>query len=564
MIMEIIREESSASRPPVLDGKNYSYWKPRMIFFIKTLDGRAWRALVAGYEPPMITVDGVSIQKPEVDWTDAEEQTSVGNAIALNAIFNGVDLKVSECNERVLDIANESLLLGEKIPDSKIVRKVLCSLSRKFDMKVTAIKEAHDITTLKLDELFGSLFTLEMTISNRENKKGKRITFKSIYEEETLVNQSDNEVNIDESIALLTKQFSKVVRKFKNTNTIESNAQNSNQYRRKDGKNTIRRYNVVSNRRDSDYGKEKEGEGRCFRCRECGVGHYQAECSIFLRRQKKNFRATLSDEDIDNSEDDNGIKAFAELKVLWKEDSEARAIQKERIQDLMEENEQLMSVISSLKLKSKEVQNDYDQTIKSVKMLNSGTEKLDSILNSGQNSSSKYGLGFDVSVKSIKPTTEIKFVPALVKEETETVPTTTVRKAEYGSLKHKSTFKNWNRGKRSRLVLRVKPSEHCNIAFTTVQATNDAWPMQTESLGGKKYVFVDVDDFSRFTSVRFLKGKSDTAKSCISLCLNLQCEKGKKISRIRSDHGKEFENEDLNNFGESKGIHYEFSAPRTP
>ncbi|TYK14780.1 gag-proteinase polyprotein [Cucumis melo var. makuwa] len=452
MIMEIIREESSASRPPVLDGKNYSYWKPRMIFFIKTLDGRAWRALVAGYEPPMITVDGVSIQKPEVDWTDAEEQTSVGNAIALNAIFNGVDLKVSEYNERVLDIANESLLLGEKIPDSKIVRKVLCSLSRKFDMKVTAIKEAHDITTLKLDELFGSLFTLEMTISNRENKKGKMITFKSIYEEETLVNQSDNEVNIDESIALLTKQFSKVVRKFKNTNTIESNAQNSNQYRRKDGKNTIRRYNVVSNRRDNDYGKEKEGEGRCFRCRECGVGRYQAECPIFLRRQKKNFRATLSDEDIDNSEDDNGIKAFAvciieidfgdesecfeenydeeltfeELKVLWKEDSEARAIQKERIQDLMEENEQLMSVISSLKLKSKEVQNDYDQTIKTVKMLNSGTEKLDSILNSGQNSSSKYGLGFDVSVKSIKPTTEIKFVPALVKEETKTVPTTTV------------------------------------------------------------------------------------------------------------------------------------------
>ena len=74
--------------------------------------------------------------------------------------------------------------------------------------------------------------------------------------------------------------------------------------------------------------------------------------------------------------------------------------------------------------------------------------------------------------------------------------------------------------------------------------------MQTESLGGKKYVFVVVDDFSRFTWVRFLKGKSDTVKSCISHCLNLQREKGKKIIRIRSDHGKEFENEDLNNFCE--------------
>ena len=37
-------------------------------------------------------------------------------------------------------------------------------------------------------------------------------------------------------------------------------------------------------------------------------------------------------------------------------------------------------------------------------------------------------------------------------------------------------------------------------------------PMQIESLGGKKYVFVVVDDFSRFTWIRFLKGKSDTAK----------------------------------------------------
>ncbi|KAA0042419.1 gag-pol polyprotein [Cucumis melo var. makuwa] len=71
--MEIIREGPSASRPPVLDGKNYYYWKPCMIFFIKTLDGKACRALVGGYEPLMITVNGVSVPKPKIDWTDAEE-----------------------------------------------------------------------------------------------------------------------------------------------------------------------------------------------------------------------------------------------------------------------------------------------------------------------------------------------------------------------------------------------------------------------------------------------------------------------------------------------------------
>ncbi|TYK06526.1 gag-pol polyprotein [Cucumis melo var. makuwa] len=146
-----------------------------MIFFIKTLDGKAWRALVAGYDPPIIIVNGVSVPKPEVNWTDVEEQASVGNARALNAIFNGVDLNVfklinycsttkeawktlevayegtskvkisrlqlitskfealrmtedepvSDYNKIVLEIANESLLLGDKIPDYKIVWKVL-------------------------------------------------------------------------------------------------------------------------------------------------------------------------------------------------------------------------------------------------------------------------------------------------------------------------------------------------------------------------------------------------------------------------------------------------------
>ncbi|TYK22560.1 F5J5.1 [Cucumis melo var. makuwa] len=58
-------------------------------------------------------------------------------------------------------------------------------------------------------------------------------------------------------------------------------------------------------------------------------------------------------------------------------------------------------------------------------------------------------------------------------------------------------------------------------------------PMQTESLGGKKYVLV-------------------------------AREKGVKIVRIRSDHGKEFKNEDLNNFCDFEGIHHEYSTPITP
>ena len=65
-----------------------------MISFIKTLYERAWKALMAGWKPPMITVYDVYVPKSEVDWTDVEEQASIGNARALNAIFNSVDLNV--------------------------------------------------------------------------------------------------------------------------------------------------------------------------------------------------------------------------------------------------------------------------------------------------------------------------------------------------------------------------------------------------------------------------------------------------------------------------------------
>jgi len=48
----------------------------------------------------------------------------------------------------VLDMANSFDYLGEKLSAEKLVRKILRSLPKKFDMKVTAIEEAQDITNM--------------------------------------------------------------------------------------------------------------------------------------------------------------------------------------------------------------------------------------------------------------------------------------------------------------------------------------------------------------------------------------------------------------------------------
>ncbi|XP_031740742.1 uncharacterized protein LOC116403561 [Cucumis sativus] len=91
--MDMIKGRST-TQSPLLDGTNYAHWKPCMTSFLKSIDSESWKAVISGWEPPMILVEGKSTPKPESDWTDAEDQASRGNACALNAIYNGVDQNV--------------------------------------------------------------------------------------------------------------------------------------------------------------------------------------------------------------------------------------------------------------------------------------------------------------------------------------------------------------------------------------------------------------------------------------------------------------------------------------
>ena len=89
-------------------------------------------------------------------------------------------------------------------------------------------------------------------------------------------------------------------------------------------------------------------------------------------------------------------------------------------------------------------------------------------------------------------------------------------------------------------------------------------PTRIESLGGKRYIMVIVDDFSRYTWVEFLREKLKACEKLEVLCKRLQNKKGVPIVKIRSDHGKEFENERFESFCEKNGIKKEFLAPKTP
>jgi len=70
------------------------------------------------------------------------------------------DESIQDYHVNILDIANAFDSLGEKISDEKLVRKIRRSLPKRFNMKVTAIEEAHDISGMKVDDMV----TLEQNV----------------------------------------------------------------------------------------------------------------------------------------------------------------------------------------------------------------------------------------------------------------------------------------------------------------------------------------------------------------------------------------------------------------
>ena len=66
---------------------------------------------------------------------------------------------------RVEELVNAMKGLGENIEDVLLVQKILRSMPNKFNPKVYAIEDLHDLKTLSIDQLLGTLTTYEMRIS---------------------------------------------------------------------------------------------------------------------------------------------------------------------------------------------------------------------------------------------------------------------------------------------------------------------------------------------------------------------------------------------------------------
>ena len=85
-----------------------------------------------------------------------------------------------------------------------------------------------------------------------------------------------------------------------------------------------------------------------------------------------------------------------------------------------------------------------------------------------------------------------------------------------------------------------------------------------QSIGGRKYILVMVDDYSRFGWIAFLHAKSNAVNNIIRICNKIRVEKDCKFRKIRSDYQGAFESEQFIEFYNSHGVNHQFSALKTP
>jgi hypothetical protein len=209
-------EGTSASKPPLFDGTNFSFWKVAMRTYLMALGANVWDVVETGYTKLVVLAS-----------KDDKLEFSF-NAKGMNAILNGLDeamfvkvmhLETSkamwnklissyEGNEKVKDgklqtyrlkfeqlkmnedetirkyflrveeLVNAMKGLGEKIEEPFLVQKILRSLLDKFNSKVSAIQELSDLKTLSIDQLLGTLTAYEMRI-NKDKSSTREASFKA-------------------------------------------------------------------------------------------------------------------------------------------------------------------------------------------------------------------------------------------------------------------------------------------------------------------------------------------------------------------------------------------------
>ncbi|GJY11203.1 retrovirus-related pol polyprotein from transposon TNT 1-94 [Tanacetum coccineum] len=431
--------------------------------------------------------------------------------------------------------------LDEGYSSKNYVRKFLRALHPKWRAKVTAIEESKNLTSLSLDELTGNLKVHEMIIkkdSEIVKAKGERKSRalkakKESSDEECLTSGSE-----DEEYAMAVRDFKKF---FKRRGRFVRQPRND--------KKTFQR---------SCDDKNGKGDRKCFRCSD--PNHLIGECP--KQPKDKNQRAFVGGSWSDSGEeydekvkDETCLVAQASSEICRGVDLEPDEwIKDSGCSKHMKGNRKLFS--------SYKAYNEGNVIF--------GSNLCGNIIGKGRGIRKKglyvLKLGNQICLATIDENSTLwhrrlghanmRLIQSLASKEL-------VRNLP--KLKFDQHFCDACKiGKQAHASHKAK-----NIVSTTrcleLLHMDLFGPSAVRSYGGNRYTLVIVDDYSRYTWTRFLKDKTEAFDQFEIFSKKIQNQLGCTIVSIRTNHGREFDNEvQFGEFCNANGITHNFSALRTP
>ncbi|GJS47231.1 retrovirus-related pol polyprotein from transposon TNT 1-94 [Tanacetum coccineum] len=537
-------EGQSMQRPPLFESDSFIYWKNRFETYVKSKDLDLWHVITNGdFQPiqqnPKTKLDElIPFEKQGDDLKKRLVKNNEANMVIYNALPKK-NMKEFSCviRQKKFEKHYESIdsdfatfnniitilkALDEGYSSKNYVRKFLRALHPKWRAKVTVIEESKDLTSLSLDELIENLKVHEMIIKKDSKIVKAKVERKSLAlkaKKESSDEECSTSGSEDEEYAMAVRYFKKF---FRNKNQREFVGGSW-----------------------SDSGEEDDEK---VNNETCLVAQASSEICLGVNLEPDEWikDSGCSKHMTGNRKLFSSYKAYNGGNVIFGSNLRGNIIGKGQICDN----------------KCRVTFSEHDSEItKDGKVIGRGIRKK----------------GLYVMKLGNKPKDQICLATI---DENSTLWHRRLGHANMRliqSLASKELVRNLPKLKFDQHfcdACKIGKQAHASHKAKNIVSTTRCLellhmdlfgPSAVRSYGGNRYTLVIVDDYSRYTWTRFLKDKTEAFDQFKIFSKKIQNQLGCTIVSIRTDHGREFDNEvQFGEFCNANGITHNFSAPRTP
>ncbi|KAK2353731.1 gag-protease polyprotein [Trifolium repens] len=346
----IFRDGGSNNKPPCFVGEYYDFWKIRMKAYLEAQGEEIWNAVENGPFIPTTVTNNVEEIKVKGSWTDDDKKKVLFDKKAINILQSALGMdeffRISHCKtakeiwdtlevthegtvevkrsklntlsqeyemfrmqpgEKILDLqkrfshlTNHLMALGKTFSNDELNLKILRSLTREWQPKVTAISEKKSLSKMTSATLFGKLQEHEIELGRLEKhevqeKKNKSLALKTKARDYDS-DDEESQLESEDDVEALFKKFKEFLKRDK--------------------------------LKKVDQGKKFNGESTSRQkvtCFECGnQGHIKNECPSLQKKNgfkskkfKKPKRAYIAWDDNEvSSSSDSESEEYANLALM--------------------------------------------------------------------------------------------------------------------------------------------------------------------------------------------------------------------------------------------------------